>query len=396
MMLRAQLFGHVKHLTTAVSKVFQDSNGGKVTDIINMASVWTNPSIPYKFGYTDVMPSTPDHVVSPHDSDLLLQYWPSVLLFRIPDVNCVRDAFKQFTSGSTSWTTADLERHDDLLYHESNMFGRQDSAERRLYSLLSYEAVFLVDDITEQLMLSGNKKKQVMALDFVAIIRDIISGRTDELEERFSSQYKHEFPEEYETCKYLADFNARLYQGFKKTMSSQLLKVVSDAYVRSYNSNLDEYQFWKDANSKSEHATLEQFVKIKTGASFYSATGLTSYYDTDIQYIHFDHPMLILSSLMNQACNDLYSYPKEQKAGLNPFNMIQKAIMKDKMSMKDALVSNIHRRNEYMKTLEISYNILQGAAKTAAEAPLKTMASWERYTSTTRRYGWTDIGTANN
>ncbi|KAI1305310.1 hypothetical protein HDE_01466 [Halotydeus destructor] len=370
----------------------QQSDDTKLTDVINMGSVWTNPTIPYKIGYTDVMPTTPDQVVSSHDEHLLLQYWPRVFQFQAADVNCARDAFKQFTSNTNSWTIADLQRHDDQLSHESTMFGRQENPERRLYAILANEAIFLIDDLAEKLMTSADKGQESMGLDLVLNCRNIICGTAHKLDDRFDSAYREKYPKEYDECAYLADFNARLYQGFKRTMSVDMLKFVERAFFRSYNKNLEEYTFWKDAILKNQHATHETFVEIKSGASFFAVNGVTNYNDLDIQYIHFDHPILILTTLMNQASNDLFSYPKEQAAGLNPYNMIQKAIMADKMSLKEALTSNIHRRNEYMRTLEISYDILRGDAKKAAEAPLTIMAGWEKYFSETRRYGFTNIG----
>ncbi|KAI1305315.1 hypothetical protein HDE_01463 [Halotydeus destructor] len=370
----------------------QQSDGSKLIDVVNMGSIWTNPTIPYKIGYTDVMPTTPDQVVSSHDEHLLLQYWPRVFQFQAADVNCAREAFKKFTSNRNSWTTADLGRHDDHLSHESTMFGRQGNAERRLYAILANEAIFLIDDLVERLMTSADKDQEAMGLDLVRNVRDITSGTAGELDHRFESTYKHKYPEDYEACRYVADFNARLHQGLKSIMSADMLKFVSRAFFRSHDRSLDEYKFWKDAISRNEHASYEHFVAIKSEASFFSVNGLTNYNERDIQYIHFDHPILILAGLINQASNDLYSYPKEQAAGLNPYNMIQKAIMADKMSLKEALIVNIHRRNEYMRTLEISYDVLQGDAKLAAEAPLTIMAGWEKYFRETRRYGWTNIG----
>ncbi|KAI1294239.1 hypothetical protein HDE_06202 [Halotydeus destructor] len=402
MLARFRFYGQpcLKQYANIVSSVRHVSSTsrfkGNLTDVVNMASIWTNPAIPFKIGYTDKMPDTPELVVSSGDENLLLQYWPKKFMFQAADVSCSRDAFKQFTASKQSWTKSDLERHDDLISHESFLYGRQDVAERRLHALLACESVFLVDDLTETLVASDDKLQEAMAFDFILHCRDIMNGTADELDGRFDSLYKGRFPQEYEDCRYLADFNTRLYQGFKNTMSSDMLNVLAKAYSRSYHRTLDEYKFWKDATLRNEHATLDKFIHIKSESSFFAVCSIVNYNDSDLEYISFDHSIQTLTTMINQACNDLFSYPKEQEAGLNPFNMLQKAIMADKMSVKEALITNIQRRNDYMRALEVSYDVLSDSAKRAAEAPLTIMAGWEKYFSGTRRYGWTDVGAINN
>ncbi|KAI1294789.1 hypothetical protein HDE_05746 [Halotydeus destructor] len=367
----------------------RQSDTAKPIGVIDMNSIYTNEAIPFKFGYTDKMPATLDQVVSPHDDQLLLQYFPPAFMFKPTDrLDCTRENFKQFVSGPRKWSTADLERHDDLISHE-RVVGRQNHPGRRLCALLAIESIFLIDDLVEPFITSEDKVNEKMAFDIVKICRDIKCGTAVGLDQTFVSLYKDRFPEEYEGCQYLADFNARFYQLCKKNLSPKMLSFVADVYYRSYGHLIGEYEFWQGAKLENQHAPLKKFIEIKTGASYFAVNQIINYYDTDIDYINFDHPILTMATLVNQASNDLYSYPKEQEAGVNPFNMIQKAIMADKMTMKEALVANIQRRNEYMRALETSYDVLRGDARTAALAPLTLLAPWEKYFSETRRYGWT-------
>ncbi|KAI1305308.1 hypothetical protein HDE_01464 [Halotydeus destructor] len=396
-MFRRQLCSHLKAWTSSGSKTRQvcssnqDSNITKKAKVIPMDSIWTNPDLPFKVAYTDVMPATPDQVVSPHDSNLLLQYLPQIFNYQPDNVTCIRDEFKKFTSNKDTWTAADLERHEIYLTYQSDIFWRQRDPDSRLLAVLTADAIILMDDLAEKLMTSGDPGKEAMVRDFLFNCRDTLCGTADQLDQRFESLYKDKYPTEYEEGKYLVDFNARLYQRYKANMSPTKLAFISKVMFRSYNKVLYEYKFWKEALARNEHATFETFVKTKSDSSFFALGSMVNYYDSDIEYINLDHPMQILVTLIEQACNDLYSYPKEQAVGLNPFNMIQRFIVVDKMSLKDALITHIHSRNEFMRALEISYSVLQGDAKIAAEAPLTIMTGWEKFSIKTRRYGWTEV-----
>ncbi|KAI1294713.1 hypothetical protein HDE_05921 [Halotydeus destructor] len=259
-----------------------------------------------------------------------------------------------------------------------------------MYTLVYLETVYVLDDICEECVLSGDERLVEMAFDLIDACQAILSGRENEA--TFDSKYQDSYPELLEKIEYSLGLSRRLHHGLATNMGTPLLKAVESAGYRTFDKLKEEYKFWLSALERKEHASVDRFINIKSASSFFAVLNMADYWDEDLHHVNFDHPVQLLSTFVNQASNDLFSYPKEDNAGLNPFNMIQQSIMSDKMSVKDALVSNIHRRNGYMRALELSYMVLEGPAKMAAQAPLRTMAGWERYFSHTRRYGWTNIG----
>ncbi|KAI1294926.1 hypothetical protein HDE_05917 [Halotydeus destructor] len=359
-------------------------------EVVKQGAIWTHPKIPYKIGYTDVYPETHGDVVSPDDPNMLLHYWPKSFKFVVPYFSSFRTEVKEFLSDGRHWTKNDIDRHEDLISHESTLVGRQPDKERRLYTLIYLEAIFIFDDLCEVCILSGHKELYDMAFEVIPICQAILSGSGHGVQ--LDPKYKEKFPIQYAEGVYMIEFSRRLHAGYVKTMTPRLLKAVESASDRSFERLKEEYKFWYGALARKEHAPLDKFISLKAVSSFFSCCNIADYLDSDLDFMSFDHPVQTLATLVCQASNDLFSYPKENDAGLNPYNMVQKSHMTDKLSVKDALITNIHRRNGYVRALELCHMVMEGPAKVACEAPLRTMAGWERYFQLTRRYGWTNIG----
>ncbi|KAI1294714.1 hypothetical protein HDE_05920 [Halotydeus destructor] len=313
----------------------------KFLEVVKQGAIFTHPKIPYKICYTDVYPETHGDVVSPDDPDMLLHYWPKSFKFVVPYFSSFRAEVKEFLSDGRHWTKNDIERHEDFISHESTLVGRQPDRERRLYTLIYYEGILILDDLCEVCILSGHRELYDMALAVIPICQAILSGSGHGVQ--LDPKYKEKFPIQYAEGVYMIEFSRRLHAGYVKTMTPRLLKAVESASHRSFERLKEEYKFWPVS-------------------SFIPCCNIANYLDSDLDFMGFDHPVQMLASLA------------------------------DKMSVKDALITNIHRRNGYVRALEFCHMVMEGPAKVACEAPLRTIAGMERYFQLTRRYGWTNIG----
>ncbi|KAI1305162.1 hypothetical protein HDE_01458 [Halotydeus destructor] len=262
----------------------------------------------------------------------------------------------------------------------------QPDPQRRLAAMKFAEGLFNFDDVGEKMVCSGDEAKEAMGLHMVAICRDMLAGRSN-VTEICSRQYD-KFPLEVKQCQDTINMYRDVYQDFKKLMSPRLLKRFQETVYKSFNVNLDEYALMKETLESNRYITLQEFKDIKSVTSFIVLDAVTTCDDEDVDFFRLDNSMMLLTSMVAQVSNECYSYARDNHVH-SPFNTLQGAIVSNKMTLKQALMEHINRKNEYVRAFEVSLSILPPEAKKSAVKAMKMMCGWEYFQSRSSRYGWT-------
>ncbi|KAI1305311.1 hypothetical protein HDE_01467 [Halotydeus destructor] len=361
---------------------------------VDSECIMTHSMLPYKLGYSHVWSKDEGSVVSREDPDLLLQYWPMKFRFEIPELESCETEFRTWLDKHDNhWSDEDRLRHKNLISYQTFLSGWQTDKQRRLMTLKLIEVTYVNDDLLEELIVSDDPRKETMGKECATIVRAIMSGHDTP---GMSTRYRKAHPKLYFACCENIEMYRELKQEFNQVMSPVLLKAFEKIAYRTYDAVLQEYKLWKTAMAENRHVTLEEFEKIKTSGLFQIIT-FHNMDEEDIPYladVGDKKKLLFLGGLLNQASNDLYSFPKENRFH-HPFNMIQRALVTDKLPLKQALIVNIQRRNEHMRQAEDIYFNAPSTAQRTFLKGFKTVAAWECYLRHATRYGWTSVQPSN-
>ncbi|KAI1305165.1 hypothetical protein HDE_01457 [Halotydeus destructor] len=347
---------------------------------------FSHPGAPFTLGYTDVMPRCLEAIVSRDNPNLYLQYWPKEYQVTIDNSpTCTRE-FLDWTAGRAEWTDIDRKRHEDEANQEMIMRGWQPDPQRRLAAMKFCETLYHFDDVGEKLICSGDEVHEAMGLHMVAICRDMLAGRSNDAE--ICSRRYDQYPSEVKLCQDTINMYRDVYQDFKKLMSPRLLKLFQETCHKSFNVSLDEHALMKETLASNRYITLQEFNDIKSVTSFIVLDALNTCDDEDVNFFRPDNSMMIMTSLVAQILNEYCSYAKDNHIHC-PFNTLQGAMVSDKMTLEQALMEHINRKNEYVRAFEVALSILPSEAEKSAVKAMKMMCGWEYFQTHSTRYGWT-------
>ncbi|KAI1289254.1 hypothetical protein HDE_08890 [Halotydeus destructor] len=340
-----------------------------------------------KLGYTNKYSSNISDIVDKTDSKLLRKYWPDHFKYAIPAAPSCMDDFMTWAKGYESiWFERDTLRHLDLSRLETILAGWQNNYERRLLALKLIEVPLAFDDMAELLIRSGNAVREELCLTTFANARDMMAGLSwTPLD---VSKYKDVCPKEAEACKEYERAFVDITEGSKQQMSPIYLRAFQKATYESMDAVFIEYDQWRKHQAVNKYVSKKDFMVVRPLCSLFPYCLWTSIDEEDVEYLNLKSPLVRTISLIDAIDNDLWSHPKEANAH-NPWSSVQK-FMAEGLSPRDAMIKAVHTRNNWMRSVELTYETLTEPCRHSIDKNLKMMVGWELFQSFGSRYGYKD------